>query len=244
MAGAMIFVAYEGFQLITNAVEETDDPQRNVPRGVYASIAIVTAIYVVLSYVAVTALPLGELVEAKEYALAVVAQPVLGEAGTILVGLAALLATSSAINSTLFGASRMMADMGEDRTMPEAFARRNRVQVPYAAIVALTSLGLALTLFGSLEVIASFSSMTFLLVSLLVSVANLRLRRKTGARTPIVVSGIILMAVTIVLLWVYLATHDPTTLGFVALLYLVSFGAERSYAVWRSRSHEQHRSKG
>ena len=29
MAGALIFVAYEGFQLITNAVCETDDPQRN-----------------------------------------------------------------------------------------------------------------------------------------------------------------------------------------------------------------------
>ncbi|MCL1693132.1 MAG: APC family permease [Actinomycetia bacterium] len=240
MAGAMIFVAYEGFQLITNAVEETDDPQRNVPRGVYASIAIVTAIYVVLAYVAVTALPVEKLVEAKEYALAVVAQPVLGEAGTILVALAALLATSSAINSTMFGASRMMADMGDDRTMPGAFARRNRAQVPYAAVVALTSLGLVLTLFGSLEVIASFSSMTFLLVSLLVSVANLQLRRQTGARASIVVAGIILMTITIVLLWVYLAMNDPATLGLVALLYVVSFGAERSYAVWRSRNRLQH----
>jgi len=234
MAGAMIFVAYEGFQLITNAVQETDDPKRNVPRGVYASIGIVTTIYVVLAYVAVTALPIDKLVAAREYALAAVAQPVLGEAGTLMVGLAALLATSSAINSTMFGASRMMADMGADRTMPEQFARRSRAKVPFVAIITLTSLALILTLFGSLEVIASFSSMTFLLVSLLVSIANLRLRQRTESRTGIIVAGITLMAATILLLWIYLALHDPATLGLMALFYAVSVGVERSYAIWRS----------
>jgi len=235
MAGAMIFVAYEGFQLITNAVQETDNPERNVPRGVYASIGIVTTIYIVLAYVAVTALPIDKLVAAREYALAAVAQPVLGEAGTLMVGLAALLATSSAINSTMFGASRMMADMGTDRTMPEALARRNRQKVPFVAIIILTSFALVLTLFGSLEVIASFSSMTFLLVSLLVSIANLRLRQRTGSRTEIIVAGIALMSATILLLWIYLALHDPTTLGLMALFYAVSIAAERSYAIWRSR---------
>ena len=235
MAGAMIFVAYEGFQLITNAVQETDDPKRNVPRGVYASIGIVTTIYVVLAYVAVTALPIDKLVGAREYALAAVAQPVLGEAGTIMVGLAALLATSSAINSTMFGASRMMADMGTDRTMPGPLARRNQAKVPFVAIVTLTSLALILTLFGSLEVIASFSSMTFLLVSLLVSITNLRLKHLTESRTGIIVAGIALMSATILLLWVYLALHDPATLGLMALFYAVSVGVERSYAIWRSR---------
>jgi len=235
MAGAMIFVAYEGFQLITNAVQETDDPKRNVPRGVYASIGIVTTIYVVLAYVAVTALPIDKLVAAKEYALAAVAQPVLGRAGTIMVGLAALLATSSAINSTMFGATRMMADMGTDGTMPEPFARRNRSKVPYVAIIVLTAFALALTLLGSLEVIASFSSMTFLLVSLLVSIANLRLRAKTSARTPIVIAGIVLMTATILLLWIYLGMHDPMTLGAIVLLYLVAAGAEWLFAKWQSR---------
>ena len=51
------------------------------------------------------------------------------------------------------------------------------------------------------------------------------------------VAGIILMTVTIVLLWTYLAANDPATLGLVALLYLASFGAERSYVAWQSRPH-------
>jgi amino acid transporter len=233
MAGALIFVAYEGFQLITNAVQETDDPQRNVPKGVYGSIAIVTIIYVALGYVAVRALSVDELVAAEEYALAVVAQPILGAAGGLLVSLAALLATSSAINSTVFGASRMMAEMGEEGTMPPALARRNQAGVPWGSVVAMTALGLALTLFGSLEVIASFSSMTFLLVSFAVSAANLRLHHHTSARVPIVVTGMALMAATIILLVVYLASNDPVTLAWVGGFYLVAGGAQRAFTLWQ-----------
>jgi hypothetical protein len=107
--------------------------------------------------------------------------------------------------------------------------------VPYVAIMVLTTFALVLTLFGSLEVIASFSSMTFLLVSLLVSIANLRLRTRTGARAPIVIAGIALMAATILLLWIYLGMHDPMTLGAIVLLYLVAAGAERLFALWQSR---------
>ncbi|MFV1962126.1 MAG: APC family permease [Acidimicrobiia bacterium] len=238
VAGALIFVAYEGFQLIANAVEETDDPIRNVPRGMYSSIAIVTLIYVGLAYVAISALSVEELVAAKEYALAAAAQPVLGEVGTILVGLAAMLATSSAVNSTLFGASRMMAEMGSDRVMPRGFATRTGHGVPKNALITMTAVGLALSLAGSLEVIASFSSLTFLVVSLVVSVANLQLKERTGARTWIVVTGIVLMAATITLLIWYLATNQPRDLAFVAVFYGAALTAQQLFA--RRQRYREH----
>jgi len=111
MAGALVFVAFEGFQLITNVVTEMRNPDKNLARGIYASIAITSIIYIVLAIVGVGNLGEAQLIEAKEYALAAAARPVLGEAGVVLVGVAALLATSSAINATTFGASRMMAQM-------------------------------------------------------------------------------------------------------------------------------------
>jgi len=73
---------------------ETEDPHKNIPRGIYGSIAIVTVIYVVLSIVAVGSLSQAELVAAEEYALAVAAEPSMGNAGRILVSVAALLATA------------------------------------------------------------------------------------------------------------------------------------------------------
>lgn len=235
MAGALIFVAFEGFQLITNAVEETDDPERNIPRGVYISIGVVIVIYLVLAYVATLALSVDQLVAAREYALAAVADPILGEAGTVLVALAALLATSSAINSTLFGASRMMADMGSDGTMPSAFTRRNTNQSPHVALFAMTGLAVGLSLSGSLDIIASFSSLTFLLVSAAVSVANLRVHRETKSRVWIVVTGLILMIATIGLLIFYLASNSPVELAALAAIYLLAIVANRSFETWRRR---------
>ena len=222
MAGALIFVAYEGFQLINNAVQETRNPERNIPRGIFGSIAITSSIYILLAIVAIGNLPEERIIGAEEYALAEAARPVLGEAGVVLVAVAALLATSSAINATVFGAARLMAEMAAGRHMPAVLARRNAVDVPWVAVVAMTMLGLAFALLGGLEIIASFSSMTFLLVSIAVSVANWRLRAETGARGWVILAGIGLMSTTVALLLMHLATERPLVLAQLAGLYLLA----------------------
>ena len=219
LAGALIFVAYEGFQLITNAVDESRDPRRDLPRGIYGSIAITSAIYVTLAVVAVGVLSPDQIRGAEEYALAAVAQPVLGKAGVVLVDLAALLATSSAINSTQFGAARMMADMAGAGAMPRPLARRAHNGVPWAATLAMTAGGVAFTLLGGLATIAAFASMTFLWVFLGVAVAALRLRRETGSHAGIVWAGIALMLATVGLLAAYLWRHQPDTLLAIGILY-------------------------
>ena len=219
MAGALIFVAFEGFQLITNVVMETDDPGRNIPRGIYGAIVITSLIYITLAVVGVGNMSVPDLIADKEYALAAAARPVLGNAGTVLVGLAALLATSSAINATIFGATRMMAEMGDEGTMPALFGRRNRENAPWVAVLVLSGLGLAFTVAGGLTVIAAFSSMTFLLVSMGVSVANLRLRRQTGARRWLIWLGLALMTTTVVLLIVHLLGSNLQTLILIAVIY-------------------------
>ncbi|QDV48370.1 Inner membrane transport protein YbaT [Gimesia fumaroli] len=204
IAGAMIFVAFEGFQLITNAVMETENAERNIPWGIYGSIAITSLIYFGVAVIAVGNLTPSEIAAAEEYALAVAAEPALGNAGGILVDLAALLATSSAVNATAFGASRMMAEMATENRMPHSFSFRSRTDVPWIAIVLLTVLAGAFTILGSLEFIALFSSMTFLLVSIAVSVANLKLRSITNSKAWIILLGIVLMLITVSLLILHL----------------------------------------
>ena len=222
MAGALIFVAFEGFQLITNAVTETENPDRDIPRGIYGAIAITSSIYILLAIVAIGNLPEERIIAAEEYALAEAARPALGEAGVLLVGIAALLATSSAINATVFGAARMMAEMAREGRMPHILVKRNFANVPWVATLTLIGLGAIFTLAGGLEVIASFSSMTFLLVSIGVSVANWRLRQKTKSKGWAVLSGIGLMSITVLLLIVHLARDDPKTLAAVAAIYLAA----------------------
>jgi amino acid transporter len=198
---------------------ETDDPQRNIPRAIYGSIAIVVFVYMALSIVAIGSISVEKLIAAEEYALAVAVEPFLGSGGRILVSLAALLATSSAINATMFGASRMMAEMASDDAAPVAFSFRSRVDVPWIAMLTITILAIGLTALGGLELIAAFSSMTFLIVSLAVSIANFRLRKQTGSRSVFVVTGMALILATIVIMCVYLWQHAPTNLAWISSIY-------------------------
>lgn len=227
VAGATVFVAFEGFQLITNAVTEIRDPDKNVPRGIYGSIIITTLIYLGIAFAAVGSLSVAELVNAEEYALAVATEPSLGNAGRVLVAIAALLATSSAINATQLGASRMMSQMATEKMMPRAMSFRSRkTRVPIVALIVLTTLGIAFTSLNSLETIATFSSLTFLIVSLGVAIANLKLRQQTNANRPLVVFGICVILVTITLLISHMWSEARQTLYSVATLYGSVFIAE------------------
>jgi len=107
VAGMIIFVAYEGFELIANSAEEIKNPNKNLPRAFYSSVIIVIALYILISIITVGSVPEDVLMQAKDYALAVAAKPSLGHAGFVIVASAALLSTFSAINATIYGNARL-----------------------------------------------------------------------------------------------------------------------------------------
>jgi amino acid transporter len=157
----------------------------------------------------------------REYALAEVVKPQMGHSGVVLVSLIALMATSSAINATLFGASRILEQMSCDKVAPRSLGMRSRADVPAFAIIALTFLSIVLTLLGGLDLIVAFSSLTFLIVSIGVSIANFRLRAETGCYVPAVLLGIILMSATSLTLCYYLWRHEPDKLVWIVVIYAI-----------------------
>jgi len=221
LGGAIVFVAFEGFQLITNSVVESENPERNVPRGIYYSILIVTLIYVVLSITVMGALDSDAIRSSHEYAVAEALRPIFGHWGFYLAALAALLATSSAINGTLFGASRMMADIAKDEIFPSLFSHTDSHHTPENALFLMFILSSLFVIFGQLADIVAFSSMTFLLISLAVSIANWRLAEKTGSCRFIIGLSIVLMVTTWGLMIVYLWHNEPGTLEDIAMIYLL-----------------------
>jgi amino acid transporter len=230
LGGAIVFVAFEGFQLITNSVVEAREPEKNLPLGVYLSIGIVSVIYILLAITVMGVLSFEEILRAKEFAVAEAMKPIFGDYGFAIVSLAALLATSSAINSTLFGASRMMADIARDRYFPPILARKTETLIPKNALLFLFILSALFLIFGRLEAIVAFSSMTFLLVSLAVAIANFRLRGVTNANLGIVLAAIALITTTIVLMIIYLLKHEIDTLLKILFIYI---SAATAFVVYR-----------
>ncbi|AKS40782.1 APC family permease [Wenzhouxiangella marina] len=237
IVAALTIVAYEGFELVINAIEEMDTPERNIPRAIYAAIVLATLIYLVIGVGAILAIPFDELIANKEYALAAGAEGILGDWGTELVIIGALLATSSAISGTVFGASRQMAAIADDGFMPSLLARRSG-HIPVAAIVCMSSMAFGLILIGNLEMILEFGSITFLLVSLLMAWANLRMRDRTGASAPLIWLALVGLLLGTVLILYYEWTNEPRQLIFIMGLYLALTVSARLFSSDR-RSHRR-----
>lgn len=225
IVASLTFVAYEGFQLVINAVNEMEQPEVNIPKAIYSAIFIAILIYVVISLGAILAIPFDEIIENKEYALASGAKNVIGHWGTDLVITGALLATSSAISGTLFGASRQMSVIAKDGYFPSILAKRTN-QIPTAAIICMSTLAFCLVLAGSLQVILEFGSITFLLVSLLMAYANYTIRHLTGSSIWITGLSIIGLLLGTVLIIYYEFENQPQQLIFIVGIYsLLTFGA-------------------
>jgi amino acid transporter len=220
IVASLTFVAYEGFQLVINAVNEMDSPEKNIPKAIYSAIALAIVIYMVISIGAILAIPFDDIIANQEFALASGADKILGHWGTDLVVLGALLATSSAISGTLFGASRQMAVIASQGFFPLTLARRYR-NIPVHAIVMMALLACVLVLAGSLKVILEFGSVTFLLVSVLMAYANFKIRHLTQSSVVVTLLAIAGLLMGSVLIIYFEWTEQPEQLLFIGLIYAV-----------------------
>ncbi|NOY62735.1 MAG: amino acid permease [Gammaproteobacteria bacterium] len=221
MGAALIFVAYEGFELIPNAVNEMENPERNLTRGILYSIGITIVIYVLVSLVAVGNLLPEEIARYEEYALAVAAKPFLGEAGFMLIGLAALFSTASAINATLFGTARLGAEMAKAQQLPAVFGfRRRQNNIPWVSLVVITAVTLLFVNSANLAVISSFASATFLMIFAAINLSAWRLRKQIGIQPWVPLAGMVLSLASWAALGIYLCLHDGQTLIWLGVFYV------------------------
>ena len=237
MVSSVTFVAYEGFQLVINAVNEMENPNKNIPRAIFSAIVLVALIYFVIALSAVLAIPAEDLIKNKEYALAAGAHDIMGNLGSNLVIAGALLATSSAINGTLFGSSRQMARIADDGYLPQIICKRKQ-SIPVTAIISMAAIASLLIAVGGLRLILEFGSITFLLVSLLMAVANYKIREKTQSSPLITIVAILGLFLGTALILYYEYQSNPEQLLFIIILYgILSLGAW-GYAKVRHAGHE------
>jgi amino acid transporter len=181
MGAALIFVAYEGFELIPNAINEMKDVRHHLGPAIMISICVTVLIYLLVSFVSVGNLLPEEINRHKEYALAVAAKPFLGHAGFLLIGLGAILSTASAINATLFSTSRLGLVMSQEKALPKLFSHRERThRIPFVSLISITAVAVLFVNTMDLTIISSFASSTFLLVFASVNLAAFRLRKRIG----------------------------------------------------------------
>lgn len=232
VGGFIIFVAYEGFELIANAAQDAKNPEQTLPRAYYSAVLFVIALYVLVAIVTVGNLPIPAIIDAKDYALAAAASPFLGQAGFYLISVAALLSTASAINATMYGAARLSYIIAKEGELPTVLERRIWSKPVLGLLI--TS-GLTLVAANSLDLnsIATIGSAGFLLIFGAVNVANVVLARQTDSTGWISALGALAcVAALFALLWQIEMDAPLKILVLVAVLG-TSVGIEGVYRLLR-----------
>jgi len=165
----MVYISYVGVTKVISLSEEIKNPERNIPLGVFLSLATSFIIYTLGTIVMVGVLPMSELIQSLT-PVASTAKIFFGNTGTILVSIAALLAFISVANAGTMSASRYPLAMSRDNIFPNFFNNINKRGTPTFAIVLTVSIIiLILLIFNPLKIAklaSSFQLMIFGLICL------------------------------------------------------------------------------
>ena len=216
---ASVFMAYEGFQLLTYDYQDIDNPQKTLPSAVLSAIMVVIVVYVLIALGTTMLIGADQIVKHKEVALAVAGQQAFGTPGLVIVTVAAAFSTGSAINATLFATARLAHKVAEEGELPAALDHKNKDGIPDRAIIGLGMAAAILAAVGSLTLLVEAASLTFLftftVVCTLAFVESVGMRMVTGFGA---VSGII----ATVFLILRLIQTNLLALIFLSLLVLIA----------------------
>jgi amino acid transporter len=230
--GMIIFLAYEGFELIANTAQDVRDVARTLPRAYYAAVGFVIALYVLVSLVTVGNLSVDKIVAAKDYALAEAARPFLGQAGFTLIAVAAILSTASAINATLYGASRLSYTIARDGELPAVLERKVWGK-PIEGLLITAGLTLLMANLFDLTSISTLGSAGFLLIFAAVNAANVLRASQTRSRGWISLIGAVTCVAALGALVWQTARTTPRDLWLLVALVGIAVAIEGGFRLAR-----------
>jgi APA family basic amino acid/polyamine antiporter len=128
-AAAIVFFAFYGFDTVSTAAEETKNPSRNLTIGIVGSMALCTAIYMIVAATAVGALPFHLFSNVHEEAplvhiLNLLTHPLAAQ----IVAACVVIAIPSVILVLMYGQSRIFFVMARDGLLPQRLAAVHRTR--------------------------------------------------------------------------------------------------------------------
>ncbi|MGD2086341.1 MAG: amino acid permease [Candidatus Aminicenantes bacterium] len=184
------YVAFEGYEVIAQAGDETIEPRKNLPKAMLYSVFIVTITYVAVAFATVIAVKAGhpEVQGTPWEWIGSHRERGFGESisrllpmGNFLLTLAVIFASTSALNSTIYSATRALYALGRDHMVSPFFAKISKKRkTPWAALLGTAVLViLVATILPTMDV-ASSASMMFLILFFLVNLCVIKVRWNMG----------------------------------------------------------------
>jgi amino acid transporter/nucleotide-binding universal stress UspA family protein len=247
-AMGLTFIAFQGFEVISQCSEEIKNPKKNIPRAIFLSLLIVIPIYLLVAFTALGTVqaegmtPWDYLASHKETALVEVAKKFFVGGGIMLL-VGGIISTMSALNATVYSSSRVAFAMGRDRNFPSFVGKVHKKNfTPHYSIMISLFIVVLMAISLPIEDVASAADIMFLLLFLQVNLTLIRLRKKRpdldrGFFTPffpyLSIFGIFLL----LFLAIYMFNYSPVAWAVTAVWIVVGLFVYKSYASKREIEH-------
>jgi two-component system, sensor histidine kinase len=182
MAGLyLVGFAAPAFEAAACHVGETIDPNRNVPRAMYASAGMATLYFLILPVIWLGVIGPESLSGDLAVTLGPTFAPLFGALGkSCAIGFMMFNMFHGTL-APLTGVARTLSQLSEDGLLPELFARRTRSDCPWVAIVITAGAAVSFLLIGDPVWLVAAANFTYLIGIALPSVAVWLLRRDQPA---------------------------------------------------------------
>ncbi len=170
----MAFWAFTGLEFICPMIEEAKNPEKNIPKTMFAAAFILLLVYCLVAYTGMMHLN----AEAASKSLVphwLLVETLFGSSAKIVMAVLAITASSSTINTVVASVPRMLQGMAENNQLPSVFLKTSaKYQTPWFGIIFMSCLVLPMLLFGNADhiVIMLISSGTAWLVAYIIAHIN------------------------------------------------------------------------
>jgi amino acid transporter len=184
-AAAYVFPMFFGMRALVAGASQIKNPEKNVPRAILLSALLIVPLYCGIAYVAVGVTP-GE-----KPLLNIAAQETMGVAGGILFAVAGMVASLSALGTSISVQSSIARGMSRDGYLPKILLSiHRRYGTPYIATILGSLFIIFLSAVGAMEFLGYAASFGSILVFALVSLSLMKLRKrkphlKRAFKTPL-----------------------------------------------------------
>jgi basic amino acid/polyamine antiporter, APA family len=220
-----MFFAYIGFDAVSTTAEEANNPSKDLPIGILASLAICTVLYIVVAAILNGIVPFNKLNVAFPVAFAM-NYVGLAWAG-IVISFGAIAGLTTVLLVQMFGQTRIFFAMARDGLLPPAFVRLHPAwrtpavsQIFFGVLIALAGALFPIGILGSATNMGTL--VAFVLVALAVPVLRSRHPELRGSFTlpfgPYVIP--VLLAISALFLIYFLKVGNPLVWGFFPLVWL------------------------
>ena len=158
---ALYFVAYSysGWNAAAYIAGEIKDPAKNIPRSLILGTIIVIILYVLLNFVFLSTIPIGEMAGQIEIGYLFLGK-IWGTQAGIIIGIVIALLLISTISSMILTGPRVTQVMGEDYPIIKWISKKSRTDIPIRAIIIQGIISIIYVVTSSFEQVITFIGFT------------------------------------------------------------------------------------